>query len=156
MFKFCMAPKAKSDPSSLEYRHRLNFESQAYVRDFDKKLNPDPNSLDYRHKLNSESQAYAREFNRNLNTENNFAAPSPAVIAPPPPAVVAPQPVVQEPVIEASQPVVQDADSAYLGKAYEADYRGMASKNALEDFYSNGVDWRYDPSADTVNRYRNY
>ena len=117
-----------------------------------KKSSSDVNSLAHRKWLNDQAYLDSLHNKKNLSwgdlaqVERPYC-PQPAVAQEP--VEEAPQPVVQE-------PVVQDADTAYLNRAYLADHQAVALQNELADFYSNGVDWRYDPSADTVNRYRNY
>lgn len=143
-----------------------------FSRLFKKKKSPSNDSLDslaYRHNLhkainNMVSKNVPKNVSRSANYKKNMGWSD--IVTPTPDTQVASTPnyfanYSPEPTFtntsystETTEPSVVDDYSKYLQQLYATDYNAMVLNRELEDYTNwNQVDWRYDPVADTINKY---
>lgn len=122
-----------------------------------KKKSSNDNSLTYRHNLHQSinNMAFNNLPNKKTFGWSDIVKPNPSTQMAPTQnhfANYSPEPVSTTP--SASESSIEDDYSKYLQKLYATDYKGMALNRELEDYTNwNQVDWRYDPVADTINKY---
>ena len=132
-----------------------------FSRLFKKKKSPSDDSLSYRHNLHKSINNMASNNlpNKRKLGWSSIVTPVPTTqTASTPNYFVNYLPYSSEPTSTntsySTEPSITDDYSKYLQQLYATDYKGMALNRELEDYANwNQVDWRYDPVADTINKY---